>query len=244
MILAALASVWSFSGPLERGLGVHPASWSRSPVSAMSAPAGLGRMGELQAETAWGYEDHEHSFAAAAVMPLGPEGLSAGAGGGWNGAPGTGFFQLSGCYVLTGDPIGFMEGLFGPSVTTGASAGVLTDSTGSTESYFDLGLQFSLFPSFALGVNCSDVSGSRVFSTGFSHVFNRNLLIHVNYRDETWQAGAELTVKPSFKLFSGTDGRGLNCGASLSRGEWTLSYGARLVENTIDHGAGISRGFP
>lgn len=209
----------------------------------MSAPAGLGRMGRLQAESVWGYSDGEQAFAAAAVMPLGTGGFSAGAGGGWNGALHDRFFQLSGSYVLTGDPIGFMEGLFGPSVTTGASAGVHTDSTGSTEASFDLGLQFSLFPSFALGVNCSDVSGSRIFKTGFSHVFNRNLLIHVNYGDETWQAGAELTVKPAFKLFSGTDGRGLNCGASLSRGEWTLSYGARLLENTIDHGAGISRGF-
>ncbi len=210
----------------------------------MSAPAGLGRIAGLQAESAWGYGEDAHSYAAAAAMPLGTGGFSAGAGGGWNGANHSRFFQLSGCYVLTGDPIGFMEGLFGPSITTGASAGVSTDSTGSTEACIDLGLQFSLFPSFALGLSYSDASADGVFRTGFSHVFNRNLLVHVNYGDETWQAGAELTVRPAFKLLSGTDGQGLNCGFSLSRENWTLAYGARFMENSIAHGAGVSRGFP
>lgn len=205
----------------------------------------MGRIGELQVEAAGQYKGYNGSVFTAAVMPLGSGGFTGGAGAGWNGDQGRGEFQISTCYVVTGDPIGFMEGLYGPSVTTGASAcAVYTDSTEEMDVTFDCGLQFSLFPSFALGLNCSDLAGDAVFNTGFSHVFNRSLKIHVNYGDESWQGGAELKVKPVLSLFSGTDGSSLSCGILFIHDRWAAEYGACFLETSIEHSLGLSGRFP
>lgn len=209
----------------------------------MSAPAGLGRLGEPAFEAAWGTADNASSALAAASIPLG-RGFTGGAGAGWNEAEGTGMMQLSSCYVLTGDPIGFMEGLYGPSVTLGAAVSARYDPDAeSTDFVLDCGFQFSLFPSFALGVNCSDAAGESVFRTGFSHVFNRSLLVHANYGDETWQGGGELTVKPFLKLLAGTDGDGFNGGMKYTIDRWTFSYGATFRETSIEHCLGLSGRF-
>ena len=211
----------------------------------MSAPAGLGRLVSLTVEAAGDYRMEEGSAGIAAGMPLGTGGFSAGAGAGWNGNSRQGIFQISGCYVVAGDPIGFMEGLFGPSITTGVSASVnYSDSTGSAEAGVDAGFQFSLFPSFALGMNWTDVTGESVLRTGFSHVFNRNLIVHANYGDDTWQCGGELTVSSPLKIYAGTDGKTLNSGFSLRFSDWLVSYGAEFSEESIEHGAGVSRRFP
>ena len=211
----------------------------------MAAPAGLGRIGTLQIETAGEYAGDNGSVCAAAALPLGTNGFTAGAGAGWNGTENSGIFQISTCYVVTGDPIGFMEGLYGPSVTTGASASYeYNDSTDSSEISLDCGFQFSLFPSFALGVNCTDATGDAIFKTGFSHVFNRNLKVHVNYGDETWQGGAELTVKPSLRIISGTDGSSFSGGLLYTFNRWTAGYSARFFETSIEHSLGFSGRFP
>jgi len=242
LLLTALTTVWSFHSPLWTGLGVHPASWSQSPVSCMAAPAGLSRIQSMTLESSMNLKNEANNWCAAGGMPLGNGGFRAGAGAGWNGEDGNGIFQLSGGYVVTGDPIGFMEGLFGPSITTGASASMnYTDSTGKADFTFDWGFQFSLFPSFALGMNISDVAGERILRTGFSHVFNRSLKLHFNHGDGEWQAAAELTATPELRLCSGTDGRCLNAGITYSTGGWCGGYGAVFREESIEHTFGISR---
>jgi hypothetical protein len=138
-----------------------------------------------------------------------------------------------------------MEGLYGPSVTAGVSvAGVFGDSADSPDQRVDLGVQFSLFPSFAVGVQNTDLFGEAVFNTGFSHVFNRSLEIHVNYGDDTWQGGAELTVSSLLSILAGTDGNSLNAGFELAPGTaWKAGYAVEFREDSLTHTLGIQRSF-
>lgn len=227
------------------GLGVFPAAWSDDPVSCMAAPAGMGRIEFTEVSVSGGITSNEPSGALAAVIPLGLSGVSIGSGAGWNNLSKTGMLQVSGCYVVAGDPIGFMEGLFGPSISTGVSVRYeYADSTGENKFDADAGFQFSLFPSFALGMICTDIIEDPVLVTGFSHVFNRNLTVHAGFSEEAWQVGCELAVTRSFRVFSGTDGDNLNAGMSVSSGELEYSYGSVLHENAIEHSIGVTGRFP
>jgi hypothetical protein len=181
----------------------------------------------------------------AAGMPFEESRFSAGAGAVWNGNDETALLQLAGSYVLTGDPIGFMEGLYGPSITGGLSvSGEYTRPGEEFSSNITAGAQISLFPSFALGVNCSGILDSPVWKAGFSHVFNRSLLLHVSYGRGSFEGGAELTVSPSLKAYSGTDGSTLGSGLSFALQGFSLSYGARFHSGSIDHSFGVERSFP
>jgi len=207
----------------------------------MAAPAGLGRIEFPQVSATAGITDNEPSGCVAAAMPLGLSGFSIGAGGGWDKSTATGNGQVSGCYVVTGDPIGFMEGLFGPSITVGASARY-SYSRNTSDKAFDVdgGFQFSLFPSIALGMTCTDIFNDAVFRTGISHVFNRSLKIHASYGNETWQSGAELTVSKALCVYSGTDGHTMNAGLTISAAGWKCGYGAEFHENAIEHRIGLT----
>ncbi len=66
-----------------------------------------------------------------------------------------------------------MEGLFGPSITTGTSVRYqYSDSTAEGLFDVDAGFQFSLFPSFAMGLTYTDIIEDSKLTLGFSHVFN------------------------------------------------------------------------
>ena len=210
----------------------------------MAAPAGMGRIEFFEMAATAGISDNEPSGSVAAVMPLGLSGFHIGTGAGWDNGSRTGTAQISGSYVVAGDPIGFMEGLFGPSITTGVSARYeYADSTGDNSFDVDAGFQFSLFPSFSLGMIYTDIIEDRRLTTGFSHVFNRNLKAHFSIREDYWQAGCELMVTRSFRVYSGTDGDNVNAGVRISRGKWNFGYGAELLENAVEHRIGISRRF-
>ncbi|MCD4707461.1 MAG: hypothetical protein K8S62_06960 [Candidatus Sabulitectum sp.] len=224
---------------------MFPAAWSNDPVSCMAAPAGMGRIEFFEVAAAGGITNDEPSGSVAAVMPLGGSGFHLGTGAAWDNDCRTGIAQLSGSYVVAGDPIGFMEGLFGPSIAVGASVRYqYADSTDEKSLDLDAGFQFSLFPSLALGMTCTDITEDRRFTTGFSHVFNRNLKAHTSFSDDNWQVGCELMVTRALRVYSGTDGDNVNAGAGLSRGEWNFGYGAVLHRNGIEHRFGISRRFP
>lgn len=240
-----LVGVWNFTGPVQAGLGVFPVAWSNDPVSCMAAPAGMGRIEFLEVVATAGITHNEPSGSVAAVMPLGGSGFQLGTAAGWDNNHRTGTAQLSVGYVVAGDPIGFMEGLFGPSITTGVSARYLyADSTGDNSFDFDAGFQFSLFPSFALGMLFSDIINDRVLTAGFSHVFNKNLKAHTTFSDDNWQVGCELMVKRTLRVYTGTDGDDVNAGVRFSPGQWNYAYGAVLHKNSIEHRIGISRRFP
>ncbi len=246
LLAALVCSVWN-GGPLEQALGVHPASWSSDPLSCAVSPAGYGRIDGRALQVSGTLGGEGESYAAAASLPMG-RGFTGALSGFFTteGEDDRGTVQLSGCYVVTGDPIGFMEGLYGPSVTAGLSvAGVFGDSVDSPDQRVDLGVQFSLFPSFAVGVQSTDIFGEGVFNTGFSHVFNRSLEIHVNYGDETWQGGAELTVSSLLRILAGTDGEVLNAGFELAPGMgWKAGYAVEFQEDSLTHTLGLQRSFP
>lgn len=210
----------------------------------MAAPAGMGRVEFLEITVNAGLSNNESSGSAAAVMPVGLSGFHIGTGAGWNSYSGTGTFQLSGSYVIAGDPIGFMAGLFGPSIATGVSARYqYADSTGEGVIDVDAGFQFSLFPSFALGMSFTDILEDRTLTTGFSHVFNRNFKAHTAFGHDNWQIGCELAVTRALKLYSGTGGKDFNAGVSFFMESWNFGYGAMFHENEIQHKFGISRRF-
>jgi len=210
----------------------------------MAAPAGMGRVEFFEMSVNAGLGEKESSGSAAAVLPIGLSGFHIGAGAGWNIHNSTGAFQLAGSYVIAGDPIGFMAGLFGPSITTGVSAGYhYADSTGHGILDVDAGFQFSLFPSFALGMNLMDILEDRTLVTGFSHVFNRNFKAHTTLSDGNWRVGCELAVNRALKLYSGTGGEDFSAAASFATGSWNYRYGALFQENEIEHKFGISRRF-
>lgn len=210
----------------------------------MAAPAGMGRVEFFEMTVNAGFSNNESSGSAAAVVPIGLSGFHIGTGAGWNSYNRTGTFQLSGSYVIAGDPIGFMAGLFGPSITTGVSAGYqYADSIGDGVLDVDAGFQFSLFPSFALGMSFLDILEDRTLVTGFSHVFNRNLKAHTTLSDGNWQIGCELAVTRALKLYSGTGREDFSAAVSFAGGPWNYGYGALFHENEIEHKFGISRRF-
>ncbi|MCK5785313.1 MAG: hypothetical protein KAH54_02000 [Candidatus Sabulitectum sp.] len=205
----------------------------------------MGRLEFLQVSSVGGLSEEKPSGAVAAVVPLGESRFTLGTGAGWDDFLRIGTAQLSGSYTAAGDPIGFMEGLFGPSISVGVSTRYqYADSTG--ESFFDVdaGFQFSLFPSSALGMTYTDIIEDRLFAMGFSHVFNRNLKAHASLCEGDWQVGCELQITRVLRLFSGADGEAVNAGLSFSPGEWDYGYGAVLHEGSVEHRLGVSRRFP
>jgi len=240
----ALLGVWNFVGPVQTGLGVFPVAWSNDPVSSMAAPAGMGRVEFFEVTAIGGVLGSEPSGAVAAVLPVGASGFHVGSAAGWNAEEGVGAAQISGSYILAGDPIGFMEGLFGPSITTGVSARYqFSDSTDGNTFDLDAGIQFSLFPSFAVGMLYTDIVNNRVLTTGFSQVFNRNFKAHAGYGNNRWQVGCELMVTRKFRVYSGVDSGNVHAGAGFSSQHWSFGYGAVLHENAIEHSFGVSRRF-
>ncbi len=230
--------------PVWTGLGVYPSAWSDDPISCMAAPAGMGRVEFLKVSATGGVTEDEPTGYVATVIPIGRSGFHLGTGGGWDSSSGTGTAQISGSYIVAGDPIGFMEGLFGPSITTGTSVRYqYSDSTAEGLFDVDAGFQFSLFPSFAMGLTYTDIIEDRKLILGFSHVFNRNLKAHTSFSDDSWQLGCELKISRSLRVYSGTDGVNVNTGFQLSPGLWNYGYGAVLHENSIEHRFGISRRF-
>ncbi len=244
LTISVLLGFWNFAGPVQTGLGVFPVAWSNDPVSSMAAPAGMGRFEFPEVAAIGGVSGAEPSGCVAAVLPLGSSGFHLGSAAGWNAEEKAGAAQISGSYIVAGDPIGFMEGLFGPSITTGVSARYqFADSTGGNAFDLDAGIQFSLFPSFAVGMQYTDIVNDRALTTGFSQVFNRNFKAHAGYGNHSWQVGCELMITRKFRVYSGVDGGNVHAGAGFASQHWSFGYGAVLHENEIEHRIGVSRRF-
>lgn len=239
-------AIWEFPGSVYTGLAVQPAAWSNDPFSCMSAPAGMGRIEFLETATSFKLSDENYSGAAVVVLPVGHTGFHTAAAMAWDNKSQRGTGQISGSYIVTGDPIGFMEGLFGPSITLGFSSRyIFADSIPEELGSFDIdaGFQFSLFPSFAIGMMYTDILNNREITTGFTNVFNRNLKGHVAFTDDSWQVGCELSVTRYLKVFSGTDTEHVHAGLLYSFGKWKSDYAVILHENAIEHSIGLSRRF-
>ena len=131
--------------------------------------------------------------------------------------------------TLKGDPVGFMEGVFGPSISIGGSLGLtVTDDDAGNYSemlFAGAGFQFSIFPTIAIGANVSnlrlagDSLHERVIGYGLSTVFDRKFRGHFTVTNGKSALGFDLNVNDWFTVRTGSDGSSWDAGVSFKH-EW------------------------
>lgn len=228
------------SPPSVQGRGVHPAAWASTPFELLDAPAGLSRLESPEA----GFWARSRSggpaeFGVCGGIPLPGERFAAGALVSADSGSGGFGFALGGSFVLTGDPIGFMEGLFGPSIVLGCSGGA-SDSEDGLEPFATASIQFSMFPSFALGAGTTWKADARPrMSLGFSHVFNRAFTLNAGFTPESPEIGAALRVSPNLSFTAGTGGKDWHSGVLLHAGSVRLELSVLLDGDEAEGSAGL-----
>ncbi|OPL19530.1 MAG: hypothetical protein AVO35_10225 [Candidatus Aegiribacteria sp. MLS_C] len=187
-------------------------------------------------------EDSENgSLAAAAAGRLGNRYYSAAAA--WTRSSGgidTLHASLGTALTLRGDPVGFMEGVFGPSITLGGGLGYVFsegDPDGDVRMLSaNLGLQFSVFPTVAVGVDMSGIRlagdriGERRIDYGFTTIFDRRFRGHFSVTDGRPAVGFELGVRDWLTVRSGSDGSSWSSGVSLASGRFGLDWSVVIDE--------------
>ena len=251
IILSIICMTFS-GGPDRLANACSGVSGGEDIFSCIEAPACLVRLTENEYAVyvhAWRGEDSE----VAAISSFKTEHLDLAGGVEWSGVN-TSLDILTAVIsvakTLRGNPIGFMSGIFGPSISMGA--GLDFEHTGkedeSTSQLSALaGIQFSVFPTIAMG---AQISGLTLYSTedeewdpiaeyGITCIFDRNLKVHLTVLDETLSFGADLAVTSDLTVRSGSDGSGWNFGASLDTGGFTVNYGVFLETDACTHSLGI-----
>jgi hypothetical protein len=136
-----------------------------------------------------------------------------------------------------------MEGLFGPNISVGGSL-ELVNTTGEdsrTSLMGGAGVQFSVFPSFAVGVDAGSflIAGDSLressWEYGISHVFNRDIRGHLTFMEKRVSVGADLRVTQGVRVSTGTDGSSWSLGAGLDVGRFTFDYGLDITESSTVH---------
>ena len=176
-------------------------------------------------------------------MPLG--GLHWGAAAGWarsESSPDTVQVAVIAARTVKGDPIGFMEGVFGPSISLGAGLGVTSteDPPGGSRTMLsaNAGFQFSVFPTVAVGADISgirimgDSLEERVFGFGFTSIFDKRFRGHYSLRNGTSSVGFDLDVSEWLTVRSGSDGSSWNSGLSFQGGWFSIDWA--VVLNKVD----------
>lgn len=193
-------------------------------------------------------EDNNGIYAVAATE-LGS--IHCGAGLGWTRSgsdPDTLDASLSIAETLRGDPVGFMEGVFGPSISVGASLGLaLTDETEPLNMLSaSLGLQFSVFPTVAIGVNVSnlrifgDKLRDREIGYGISTVFHRGFRGHFSVTKCRPSFGFDLSVNDWLSVRTGSDGLSWNAGFSAYYRSFRVDWAVMLENHDNRQVLGIS----
>ncbi|MEN8208305.1 MAG: hypothetical protein ABFR50_03540 [Candidatus Fermentibacteria bacterium] len=152
--------------------------------------------------------------------------------------------------TIKGDPIGFMEGVFGPSISAGLSLGltVTDDDSGNSSEMLSggLGLQFSVFPTIALGLNVSNfrIAGDslheKVIGYGITSVFDRNFRGHFTVTDGKCALGFDLALNDWLSVRTGSDGSSWNTGFSLEYDWFKLDWAMILNDLDCRQALGIS----
>jgi hypothetical protein len=152
--------------------------------------------------------------------------------------------------TLKGDPIGFMEGVFGPSISIGGSLGltVTDDDAGSYSEMISagLGFQFSVFPTIAIGANVSnlrlagDSLQERVIGYGFSTVFDRKFRGHFTVTNGKSALGFDLNINDWLTVRTGSDGSSWNAGFSFEHDWLKLDWAVILNDHDCRQVLGIS----
>lgn len=236
-----LAAALLYSPPSVMGRGVHPAAWAASSLELLDAPAGLSRLeGPELGGWARSFREGPGEIGLFGGLPLPGDRFSAGAvvstATGMDGFE----FAAGGSWVVTGDPIGFMEGLFGPSIVVGCSGGA-ADSEDGFRPFATASLQFSMFPSFALGAASTWRADARPrMSLGFSHVFNRAFTLNAGFTPESPEIGAVLRVSPNLSFTAGTGGSDWHSGVLLHKGPFLADLSVVFDGDDAEGGAGLS----
>lgn len=242
-------------GPVEAGSASGPYAWSDDPASCLQAPAGLVRITGTGFTVYSGASDADNgSLVAAAAGMLG--GGHYGAGAGWvrtETGPDTLMASLSAARTLKGDPIGFMEGVFGPSISVGGTLGfITTDDDGVNDDAMlsaDLGFQFSVFPTVAIAAQISGIrlAGDSLRSMnvnyGFSTIFDRRFRGHFSVSRGNPAVGFELGVRDWLTVRSGSDGSSWNSGVSLEIDRFSLDWAVILDDTDCRQLLGITADF-
>ncbi len=254
-VLAAIVGL--FPGPVESGTGCGPWAWSEGPLEGLRAPAGMVRSEEIELEAAVDATgDGPGSVSAAASLPMG--GLVLGGGAGTEmgeGSPDTIWAAAAAAVTVRGDPIGFMEGVFGPSISVGATLGYAGTGDSGEEPGRDaleagVSAQISVFPTVAVGAGYTGLTliGDdvlpRSLGYGATSVFTRELRGHLSVRDRRVSVGLELDAGGGLTVRSGADDRAWRAGADLEAGPVLLAWAVRLSEGGARHSLGVSLGLP
>jgi hypothetical protein len=260
---AILATATASFGPTGHAVTVPGYSWADGPSSWLEAPGCLvraevweagasGRMGGADPAGSW---TDDGSVRLSAAGPLGGAYAGASAAAGL-GAVDTLSASLAGAWLVTGDPVSFMEGFFGPSVSVGASLGarsVSGDDDSSGEILAAASAQVALFPTFCLGAGTSgyrlagwgdeglrseDAGGELAASC--TYIFGRRLRGHLGFGAGGPSAGADLRVSDGLLVMTGTDGDHWSVGARAEYGRLSADYSLRLTAASAAHAGGIS----
>ena len=239
-------------GPGATGCACGTYAWSNDASSCLTAPAGLVRITETQFSvysTASNMENN--NIFAVAAFELG--GSHYGAAAGWTRSesePDTVQAALIAARTIKGDPIGFMEGVFGPSISIGGSLGfTVTDCDSGDCSEMltaGLGFQFSVFPTIALGMNVSNLRlygdrlHERVIGYGFSTVFDKRFRGHFTVTNGNCALGFDLGINDWLTVRTGSDGSSWNTGVSFEHEWFKLDWAAILNDHDCRQVIGIS----
>lgn len=245
LLLATPPDAWA------SGCAAFPYAWSDDALSCLEAPAGLVRVEEWQVQIMGRLDGDGGSPAVAggaAALPLGPAVL--GAGGGWSSGPERDSLdlQVSLASTVRGDPIGFMEGVFGPSISVGGSLAWTGVSGGEGCLSGSLGFQFSIFPTIAVGADASglrlagDRLVERTIGYGVTSVYDRSFRAHLSVRNGRPAIGAELRVTDRLSVRTGSDGSSWDAGLTASLGVLSLDYVLGMSRSGSVHRAGLT--FP
>jgi hypothetical protein len=235
--------------PWCSGCAVFPYAWSDDALSCLAAPAGLVRLDDWQVQLLGrldGQGDSPGISGGAAAFPLGP--VSLGAGGGWSGTSDSDTldFQVSAAGTVRGDPIGFMDGVFGPSISVGSSLSWTSAPGGQGCLSTSLGFQFSVFPTIAVGADASglrlagDKVVGRTLGYGVTCIYDRSFRAHLSVREGEPAIGAELMVTEVLTVRTGSDGGSWDAGVTALIGDMAFDYALSLMDSGAVHWAGIT----
>ena len=252
-MLLFLLSLQSFpNGPGAAGCACGTYAWSNDASSCLTSPAGLVRVTRTQFSVYSTVSDMDNnSIVAAAAFEMGGNHYGAAAGLlRSESEPDTVQFALIAAKTLKGDPVGFMEGVFGPSISIGGSLGltVTDDDAGNYSEMLSagLGFQFSVFPTIAIAANVSnlrlygDSLQERVIGYGFSTVFDRKFRGHFTVTNGKSALGFDLNVNDWLTVRTGSDGSSWNAGVSFEH-EWLkLDWAVILNDHDCRQVLGIS----
>jgi hypothetical protein len=242
LLLASLLATDARSISLQ----ASPVSWGSDCFSVRTSPASLTRMEGVCTGFSLRSRDSGDGFEGSCASLLGKIYAGAAAGTGtWGGD--TTFVCAAAAYVLTGTPQGFLEGFFGPSICAGASLegswiGGDSASLAATGS-----LQFSVFPTFAIGASIREIplvlAEGREMSSfvdyGATYIFNRDFRAMFSYSRDRARFGGQLAVSRALSLRAGTDGRSWSAGAGISLGRLTLDIAADFDDSTVSPCASV-----